>query len=163
MAKANKKFREDESALELPINIVVMLVVGVAALAAMLAILGSRPAVPATLQMTVMKAGTSSSSTQNGAVILVNNYNTKYGIYINAKVTDSKGNPVKGAFCVASGLGGKATATSGSDGNITLESTSSGGTQFELPQGMEGSLKLLCTASGYDKYEKEDAVTVIKV
>lgn len=161
MAKANKRFRNDKDALELPINIVVMLVVGVAALAALLAILNARPAVPATLQITVMKAGTANGSTQNGAVIIVNNYNTKYGIHIKAKVTDSKGNPVKGAFCVASGLGGSATDTSGSDGSITLDS-SSGGTQFELPQGMDGSLKLLCTASGYDKYEKEDAVTVIK-
>lgn len=139
-----------------------MLVVGVAAMSALLAVLASAPAVPLSLQVVVKESGVSSSKLNPGALIMVEECGEKSSFYIKLKVTDSKGNPVEGATCVVSGLGGYASGTTKSDGECSL-SPSKGGSQIELPCGSDGSLKLLCTHGSYEKYEKEDAIIVLKV
>lgn len=138
----------DERGLELPINIVVMLVVGMVALAALIAII---PTPTKTMSVSVdpsMIAATSSDFTSDVEGVVVT-------------VTDPDGNPVQGATCILRGAGGVASATSGNDGACNLKKIGDG--TFNLPSNQnELNLKLTVKADGFYDYENENAVLVVK-
>lgn len=153
----------NEEGYELPVNIIIAVIIGISAMAVLLSILAAKPPIPGSMNFIVDRAGTSPKNLQNSSLIMVSNYDTPYGIYVEGRVLSSSGDPIKGALCVISGLGGMATATSGYGGKVVLNSRD-GGKPFTLPSGMdEGYLRIVCTASGYQKYENDNAVTVIKV
>ena len=113
----------DERGLELPINIVVMLVVGMVALAALIAII---PAPTKTMSVSMnpnMIAASASDFTDDVEDIKVT-------------VTDPDGNPVQDATCVLRGGGGVASATSESDGVCNLKKIGDG--DFTLPGNKTG-------------------------
>ena len=114
-------FLSDE-AMELPINIVVMLVVGMVALAALVAIIP-----PPTKNMSVYIDGSGASATPtitmtDGNAVIVDSATAQNPFYVRVTVsaTDTDGNPVRDASVVLRGLGGVATNTTGNDGKTVL-------------------------------------------
>ncbi|MBI4362901.1 MAG: hypothetical protein HY558_06975 [Euryarchaeota archaeon] len=153
--KANRFTRED-SAIELPINLVVLLVIALAAMAAILAILGGRPAIPPSLTATVTSASSTGGSVE-GAVVRVNQYGAN-SFTLSVSVTDAKGGPVNKATCLTGGLGASASGTTGATGVASLQGS------LTLPGGQDdGKLSLLCTASGFKEFDDKSAITVRKV
>lgn len=149
MAKANRKFRNDERGMELPINIVVMLVVGMAALAALIMMFPKAPTA-----MVVMVNVTSGGT---GSVVKTTTDTVDFKVEVS--VVDRDGNPVNGASCVLRGLGGVAAGTTGIDGRVELDD----GGDFELRTNQnEANLKLTCKASGFLDHDDPSAVLVVR-
>ena len=157
----SKFFKKDETAIELPINIVVMLVVGMVALAALLAIIP-----PQTKQMRVevlnstINIGAPNQTAFDGTAIIVDSYGD-HTFSVSLSIMDADGNPVKGASVVLRGAGGVATGVSADDGTVTVSSND--GSPIKLAQNQnEGSMKLTVSADGFYDYEKDKTILIIK-
>ena len=153
--------KKDETAIELPINIVVMLVVGMVDLAALLAIIPTQ-----TKQMRVevlnstINIGAPSQTIFEGTAIIVDNYGD-HTFSVALSVMDADGNPVQGASVALRGSGGVATGVTADDGTVTVASDS--GSAIKLAQNQnEASMKLTVTADGIYDYEKDKAILLIK-
>ena len=120
--KGLQLFRHDEKAMELPINIVVMLVVGMVALATLISIIPTP-----TKEMSVFVEGTSlnGGSVQQGNSIIVSAdvAENPFAVSVIIKATDSDGNPVRDANVVLRGLGGAASNTTDINGVTVLTTT----------------------------------------
>lgn len=158
--KMTRKLFGNESAIELPINIVVMLVVGMVALAALIAII---PPPTKNMSVNVDQAGLT-GSTSPGNTILVDSSvaGAPFDVEVHISAKDPDGYPVRGANVVLRGLGGAATGVTNDAGICTLI-TSSGGASASLGANQnEGTMDLKITASGFYDYEKTNAVMIVR-
>ncbi|KXS43769.1 MAG: hypothetical protein AWU59_942 [Methanolobus sp. T82-4] len=161
--KKIRKIFADDSAIELPINIVVMLVVGMVALAALIAII---PPPTKNMAVTIDAVGLNSTSTSPGNTVIVSSAtaNSPFAIDVELSVTDPDGYPVRDANVVLRGLGGVATSVTDDDGYCMLTtSNTSSGDEISLGANQnEGSMDLTISADGFYDYEKTDAVRVVR-
>lgn len=158
-----KKFRlirHDERAMELPINIVVMLVVGMVALATLITII---PAPTKEMSVFVERAGLRGGTLQDGNSIIVDDSTAEdpFAITVAVKVTDKDGNPVRGANAILSGLGGAASNTTDINGVSYLRTPDTALVKLD-PNQNEGTMDLKILADGFYDYERKDAVMIIK-
>src|SRR6056297_3311968 len=103
----SKKLLNNDSAIELPINIVVMLVVGMVALAALIAII---PPPTKNMAVDIDEAGLQGGALSAGNTIVVDAINAQNPLTVVVRITatDPDGNPVRNANAVLRGLGGVA-------------------------------------------------------
>jgi hypothetical protein len=157
------KLLNNDSAIELPINIVVMLVVGMVALAALIAII---PPPTKNMAVNVDEAGEQGLGTNPGNTVIVDSTIAQSPFAVEVKVTakDPDGYPVRDANVVLRGLGGVATNVTDDNGCcVLITDSSNNGAQVSLaPNQNEGSMDLKISANGFYDYEKTDAVMVIR-
>jgi hypothetical protein len=155
-----KLIRRDEKAMELPINIVVMLVVGIVALATLISII---PTPTKEMSVFVEKTALRGETLQDGNSIVVN-ANTAanpFGVLIMVKVTDKDGNPVRNANVVLRGLGGEASNITDINGISVLTTADTALVRLD-PNQNEGTMDLKVLADGFYDYEKKDALMIVK-
>ena len=156
--KNNKKIFKNDSAIELPINIVVMLVVGMVALAALIAII---PPPTKNMSVNIDESGID-GALEPGNTIIVDALAAQDELMVEVRITatDPDGNPVRDANVVLRGLGGVATDTTDIDGKAVLITDSA---QVKLGANQnEGTMDITITANGFYDYEKTDAVMIVK-
>ncbi|HII01170.1 TPA: carboxypeptidase regulatory-like domain-containing protein [Methanosarcinaceae archaeon] len=152
--------RNDERAMELPINIVVMLVVGMVALATLISII---PTPTKEMSVFIEGAALGEEDLQAGNSIIVSAdvAETPFGVTVKIKATDQDGNPVRDANVVLTGLGGAASNNTDING-ITVLTTQEGAMPRLDPNQNEGTMDLKILADGFYDYEKQDAIMIIK-
>jgi len=152
--------RNDERAMELPINIVVMLVVGMVALATLISII---PTPTKEISVFVVETTLEGGSPQEGNSIIVSADTAKdpFSVTVNINVTDQDGNPVRDANVVLTGLGGAASNNTDING-VTVLTTADGAKPRLDPNQNEGTMDLKILADGFYDYEKQDAIMIIK-
>ncbi len=155
-----KLLKHDNKAMELPINIVVMLVVGIVALATLISIVPTP-----TKEMSVFVEGTAlrGGALQEGNTIVVNANTAEnpFGVTVMVKATDKDGNPVRNANIVLNGLGGAASNTTDINGISVLTTADSALVRLD-PNQNEGTMDLKVLADGFYDYEKKDALMIVK-
>ena len=158
--KATRSIRHDEKAMELPINIVVMLVVGIVALATLITII---PTPTKEMSVFVERAALRGATLQQGNSIVIN-ANTAvnpFGVTVMIRATDKDGNPVRNANVILSGLGGAASNTTDINGISILTTADTALVKLD-PNQNEGAMDLKVLADGFYDYEKKDAVLIVK-
>ncbi len=155
----NKNIFQNDSAIELPINIVVMLVVGMVALAALIAII---PPPTKNMSVNIDKSGIQGDSLKSGNTIIVDATTAINSFIVEVKITatDPDGNPVRNANVFLRGLGGVATNTTDING-VALLITDTAEVKLGANQN-EGTMDLTITANGFYDYDKTDAVMIVK-
>jgi hypothetical protein len=152
-----KKFKEDERAIELPINIVVMLVVGMVALAALLSII---PKSKENLSVDIISIKIDNGTAHDGSVETVGGAG-EYKVRVIAKVFDKNNNPVEKASITISGGGGFGVDQTNTDGEALVDLGETINAKVTLrPNQKSVALKLVAKANGYYDYEDENAVTL---
>ncbi|MDK2825220.1 MAG: hypothetical protein PWQ44_396 [Methanolobus sp.] len=157
-----KKLFDDDRAIELPINIVVMLVVGMVALAALVAII---PPPTKNMSVNIVESGEQTKGTTAGNTVIVDSSiaNSPFTVDVLVTVADPDGYPVRAANVVLRGLGGVATGTTDDNGNCTLKTVSPSGSQVSLGSNQnEGGMDLTISADGFYDFEKADAVMIVR-
>ena len=151
----SKNFRKDEKAIELPINIVVMLVVGMVALAALLAII---PKSKENLSVEIIDVQVSDDPITKGNTAKVVGA-TDHAVTVNIKVYDKNNNPVEKASATLTGGGGFGSDQTDKTGLAHLYLGGSSGSMVTLrPNQQSVELKLVVKANGFYDYEDERAV-----
>ena len=151
----SKTFRKDENAIELPINIVVMLVVGMVALAALLAII---PKSKENLSVEIIDIQVSDDPITKGNTAKVVGA-TDHAITVNIKVFDKNNNPVEKASATLTGGGGFGSDQTDKTGLAHLYLGGSSGSMVTLrPNQQSIELKLVVKANGFYDYEDERSV-----
>lgn len=147
MAKSNRCFIRDDTGMELPINIVVMLVVGMVALAALLAII---PESKKNLVVEVDSVDGNSGVTGN----IPNGVPTD--VEIGLTLYDRDNNPVQGASVIISGGGGQGSAKTDAYGqaNVTVSNVFIRVNQDSI------DLKLVAKANGFYDYTDESSILI---
>ena len=158
--KKFKFFKHDEKAMELPINIVVMLVVGMVALATLISII---PTPTKEMSVFVENAGLRGSTLAKGNSIIVDSSTAEnpLAITVVVKATDNDGNPVRNANVILRGLGGAASNTTDANGIAILTTPDNARIRLD-PNQNEGTMDLKVVADGFYDYEKKDAIIIIK-
>ena len=158
--KQFKQIRRDEKAMELPINIVVMLVVGIVALGTLISII---PTPTKEMSVFVEKAALRGGTLQDGNSIVVNSGTAAnpFAVTVMVKVTDKDGNPVRKANVILSGLGGAASNTTDVNGGSVLTTADNALVRLD-PNQNEGAMDLKILADGFYDYERKDAVMIVK-
>jgi len=152
-----KKFKDDEKAIELPINIVVMLVVGMVALAALLSII---PKSKENLSVDIISIKIDDGTVKNGSVTTVDGAG-EYKVRVVAKVYDKNNNPVEKASVTITGGGGFGVDQTNTDGEALIDLGETINSKVTLrPNQKSVPLKLVAKANGYYDYEDEYAVTL---
>ncbi|WMW21819.1 carboxypeptidase regulatory-like domain-containing protein [Methanolobus mangrovi] len=156
-----QKLFNDDRAIELPINIVVMLVVGMVALAALVAII---PPPTKNMSVNIIESGEQSATPSPGNTIIVDSTvaNSPFDIGVEISVSDPDGYPVRAANVVLRGLGGVATGTTDDHGNCSLSTASSGSSVSLGPNQNEGTMDLTISTDGFYDFEKTDAVMIVR-
>ncbi|PAV10949.1 hypothetical protein ASJ81_02240 [Methanosarcina spelaei] len=158
-----KKFRfirHDEKAMELPINIVVMLVVGMVALATLISIMPTPTKdMSVFVESTALNGGNSVKG--NSIIVSASTAENPFAITAVVKITDSDGNPVRNANVILRGLGGAASNTTDANGVTFLTTPENARVRLD-PNQNEGTMDLKIVADGFYDYEKKDAVMIIK-
>jgi len=150
-----KNFKNDERAIELPINIVVMLVVGMVALAALLSII---PKSKENLSVDVIDIKINEGAVQEGSIATVSGAGD-YKVKVNVKVYDKDNNPVEKASVTLSGGGGFGTDQTNSRGEAILTLGDTKSTNITIrPNQKNVELKLAVKANGFYDYEDEKAI-----
>jgi hypothetical protein len=149
--KKNRSFRQNEKGMELPINIVVMLVVGMVALAALLSI------IPESKKNLIVEV----ESVDNGDGLISGvTTNIIHGgggnITANLKVYDNDNNPVHGANVIISGGGGLGSDKTDETGTATVlvDDVMIRFNQDSL------DLQLIVKANGFYDYRDESAILI---
>lgn len=153
-------FRHNEKAMELPINIVVMLVVAMVALATLISII---PTPTKEMSVFVESTGPAPGNLQTGNSIIVSSTTAQnpFTVSSEVRVTDKDGNPVRNANVILKGLGGVASNTTDINGATVL--TTPAGALVRLdPNQNEGTMDLKIIADGFYDYEKKDAIMIVK-
>jgi len=152
-----KNFKKDEHAIELPINIVVMLVVGMVALAALIAII---PKSKEYLTVDVIDI-TIDNKTTDGSIVAVRG-DGEYEVRANVKVYDKDNNPVTKASVTLSGGGGFGTDQTNNNGEAIVKlGTDNNYTKVTIrPNQKSVELKLVAKANGFFDYENENAIQI---
>jgi hypothetical protein len=137
-------------AIGIPIKIVVLTIVGMAGLAAMLAIIDNgQSAIPGSLYADV----------KSGNLIILSAFNDTESIDVKVEVINSiDGTSVRKASSVLSGEGTSAVNITNEDGITILRFNK---TDFDMDTG-EGYLNLEVKANGFQDYTNEFAVKLIK-
>ena len=153
-----KKFKDNERAIELPINIVVMLVVGMVALAALLSII---PKSKENLSVDIISIKIDDDgAVKNGSVTTVEGAG-EYKVRVVAKVFDKNNNPVEKASVTITGGGGFGVDQTSTDGQALIYLGETINSKVTLrPNQKSVALKLVAKANGYYDYEDENAVTL---
>ena len=136
-----------------------MLVVGMVALAALIAII---PPPTKNMPVNIDESGIQGSALQSGNTIIVDATTAVNSLILEVKITatDPDGNPVRDANVVLRGLGGVATSTTDIDGKAVLITDSA---QVKLGANQnEGTMDITITANGFYDYDKTDAVMIVK-
>jgi hypothetical protein len=158
-----KKFRfirHDEKAMELPINIVVMLVVGMVALATLISIMPTPTKdMSVFVESTALNGGNSVKG--NSIIVSASTAENPFVVTVVVKATDSDGNPVRNANVILRGLGGAASNTTDANGVTFLTTPENARVRLD-PNQNEGTMDLKIVADGFYDYEKKDAVMIIK-
>jgi len=146
--------------MELPINIVVMLVVGMVALATLISII---PTPTKEMSVFVERTALGGGSLQQGNSIIVTAAvaENPFAVSAEIKVTDNDGNPVRDANVVLSGLGGAASSTTDINGIAVLTTPANARVRLD-PNQNDGTMDLKIIADGFYDYEKKDAIMIIK-
>ncbi len=153
------QLRKDERAIELPINIVVMLVVGMVALAALLAII---PKSKENMSVDIVNVTVSADEPVKGSTAKVVGAGD-HQIKVNIKVYDKNNNPVEKASATLSGGGGFGTDQTDKEGKAKIILGGSGGTMVTLRENQQTiELKLVVKANGFYDYEDEKAILLIQ-
>jgi len=147
MSKANRSLIQNEHGMELPINIVVMLVVGMVALAALLAII---PESKKNLVVDVISVNSEDGVTSN----IDNGVSNSVGVDV--KVYDSDNNLVEGANVIVTGGGGLGSEKTDATGqaNLTVSDVFIRLNQDSI------DLKLVVKANGFYDYTDESAILI---
>jgi hypothetical protein len=154
---ALKKFKEDDRAIELPINIVVMLVVGMVALAALLSII---PKSKENLSVDIISIQINDGAMKEGSVTTVVGAG-EYKVRVVAKIFDKNNNPVEKASVTITGGGGFGVDQTNTDGEALVDLGLTNNSKVNLrPNQKSVALKLVAKANGYYDYEDENAVTL---
>jgi hypothetical protein len=147
----NRSFRQNEKGMELPINIVVMLVVGMVALAALLSI------IPESKKNLIVEV----ESVDNGDGLIPGvTTNIIHGgggnIIANLKVYDNDNNPVHGANVIISGGGGLGSNKTDETGTarVLVNDVMIRFNQDSL------DLQLIVKANGFYDYRDESAILI---
>jgi len=137
-------------AIGLPIKMVVLTIVGLAGLAAMLAIIDNgQSAIPGSLYADV----------KSGNLIILSAFNDTESIDVKVEVINSiDGTPVRRASSVLSGEGTSAVNITDENG-VTIMSFKK--TDFDMNAG-EGYLNLEVKANGFQDYTNEFAVKLVR-
>jgi len=152
-----KRFKDDEKAIELPINIVVMLVVGMVALAALLSII---PKSKENLSVDIIDIKIDNGTMQEGSVATVGGAG-EYLVRVFLRVYDKNNNPVEKASVTISGGGGFGVDQTNGDGEAIVYLGNTISTKVTLrPNQKNVELKLVAKANGYYDYEDEKAVVL---
>lgn len=150
-----KNFKKDERAIELPINIVVMLVVGMVALAALLSII---PKSKENLSVDIIDIKIDDGAVQEGSIATLSGDGT-YEVKVNVKVYDKNNNPVEKASVTLTGGGGFAVDQTNSRGEgILTMGTTNNSKVIMRPNQKSVELKLVAKANGFYDYEDERAI-----
>ncbi len=153
-----RKLKNDDHAIELPINIVVMLVVGMVALAALLAII---PKSKENLSVDIINVTIGNNDVTEGNTAKITSEG-EHQVKVRIKVYDKDNNPVQQASATMSGGGGFGTDQTDTNGeaNIVLGGTGGGGgTKITIrPNQQTLELKLFVKANGFYDYEDGKAV-----
>ncbi len=148
-------FRNDETGMELPINIVVMLVVGMVALAALLSII---PRSKENLSVDIIDIAIDNGSAQEGSIATVGDAGD-YRVKVNIRVYDKDNNPVEKASATLSGGGGFGADQTNTKGEASVVLGKTKGTDVTIrPNQKSIELKLIVKANSFYDYEDEKAV-----
>lgn len=157
-------FSNERGSVEgLPVLLIVMLVIGIVALAAMITAMGQfKP--PRVLTATVEKAN---GIDGNLIAIDAGGGNRKAANITGdtkIKVIDANGKPVDGASVTISGLGAAASGKTSSYGTVIFSDASEWIQVPVLEENQnEGYLKLEVTANGFIDYVNEKAIKVVRI
>ena len=143
----NRSFRQNEKGMELPINIVVMLVVGMVALAALLSII---PESKKNLEVEI-----STVNDKDGVTAIID-HGKGTDILVDLEVYDNDNNPVHGANVIISGGGGQGSEKTDKDGKTTVEVKD---VMIRFNQDSL-DLKLIVKANGFYDYKDESAILI---
>jgi hypothetical protein len=147
MSKANRSLIQNEHGMELPINIVVMLVVGMVALAALLAII---PESKKNLVIEVMSVNGADGVTGN----IDNGVSSNVTVVV--KVYDSDNNLIEGASVIISGGGGFGTDKTDATGMATI-----GVSDVFIRLNQDSiDLKMVAKSNGFYDYTDESAILI---
>lgn len=149
------KFFKNDNAIELPINIVVMLVVGMVALAALLAII---PKSKENLSVDILDIMVDDVVQQGSSAKVVGAQ--EHPVMVRIKVYDKNNNQVEKASATISGGGGFGVSQTDVRGEATIKLGSDNqGTNVTLrPNQQTVELKLVVKANGFYDYEDGKAV-----
>ncbi len=147
MSKTNRCIRRNDSGMELPINIVVMLVVGMVALAALLAIIPeSKKNLVVEIDLVDGNPGVTGD--------IANGVPTD--VTVDLTLYDSDNNPVNGASIIMSGGGSLGSAKTDASGQATVTVSD---VFIRLNQDSI-DLKLVAKANGFYDYTDESAILI---
>jgi hypothetical protein len=147
MSKANRSLIKNENGMELPINIVVMLVVGMVALAALLAII---PETKKNLVIEVLSVNGVDGVTGN-----IDNGKSS-NVSVDVIVYDSDNNLVEGANVIITGGGGIGSIKTDATGQATVDVSD---VFIRLNQDSI-DLELVVKANGFYDYTNEAAILI---
>lgn len=147
MSKANRSLIQNEHGMELPINIVVMLVVGMVALAALLAII---PETKKNLVINVISVNGVDGVTSD----ITNGVSSNVAVVV--QVYDSDNNLVDGASVIITGGGGSGSAKTDATGLATVDVSD---VFIRLNQDSV-DLKLVVKANEFYDYTDEAAILI---
>lgn len=147
MSKANRSLIQNEHGMELPINIVVMLVVGMVALAALLAII---PETKKNLVINVISVNGVDGVTSD----ITNGVSSNVAVVV--QVYDSDNNLVDGANIIITGGGGSGSAKTDATGLATVDVSD---VFIRLNQDSV-DLKLVVKANEFYDYTDEAAILI---
>lgn len=153
-----EKFKRNENAIELPINIVVMLVVGMVALASLLAII---PKSKENLSVDIQEITIDGNQPQNGSTAKVVGAG-EHQVNVKIKVYDKNNNPTQKVSVTLSGGGGfGANQTDESGSTIVNLGVNNEGTSINIrPNQQTVELRLVAKANGFYDYEDEKAILI---
>lgn len=158
LMKGDKRFRSNDEAVEgLPVRLIVVLVVGVIALAAMVAAVnGFKPqkALSATVYQVSGKDGNMLMVPKAGSGPVEHEWTCR------VKVVDAGGNPVEGASVIVHGLSGAGSDVTDRYGVAYLQKTNN--VNLNSNQN-SGYMTLEVSAPGYNTFRNENAIAVVRV
>jgi len=156
--KGDKSLLKNDEAVEgLPVRLIVVLVVGVIALAAMVAAVnGFKP-------QKSMSASVYEVGGKDGNMLMVPKAGSgpaEHNWTCRVKVVDAKGDPVEGASVIVHGLSGAGSDVTDRYGVAYLSKTNN--VNLNSNQN-SGYMTLEVSASGYNTYKNENAIAVVRV
>lgn len=157
----------DESGMELPINVVVMVVVGLAALSALLLML-PKPTLQTSLTVTGVDAqfdGSPDVYQKEAALVLKVPPDARESwVKVKVLLADKEGKPVRGATCLLRGLGVVlVTSASTPAGEYEFDGKREGAPKMSVAGVTEGSISISCDTvpTGYFKPPAQSIPVVV--
>jgi hypothetical protein len=157
MKRKRSLIKDDEAVEGLPVRLIVVLVVGVIALAAMVAAVnGFKP-------QKSMSASVYEVGGKDGNMLMIPKAGSgpaEHNWTCRVKVVDAKGDPVEGASVIVHGLSGAGSDVTDRYGVAYLSKTNN--VNLNSNQN-SGYMTLEVSASGYNTFKNENAVAVVRV